>query len=91
MFENDGARDCLNSMGQTSENVAEQFHVSREAQDKFGFESQEKAAKAVKEGRFNKEIVPVTTEFLTPEGETKVITVTKDDGIRPTTLEALTK
>jgi acetyl-CoA acyltransferase 1 len=91
IFDNPGARDCLNTMGQTSENVAEQYGISREAQDQFAFESQQKAAVAVKEGRFAKEIAPVTTEFITPEGETKAITVTKDDGIRPTTLEGLAK
>jgi len=91
VFEDEKARDCLYTMGQTSENVAEKYGVSREVQDKFAFESQLKAGKAQKEGKFDAEIVPVTTQVVGPDGETKTITVTKDEGIRPTTLEGLTK
>jgi acetyl-CoA acyltransferase len=48
------------SMGETAENVADQFKVSRYDQDAFAFQSQQKAAAAQKSGRFNEEIVPVT-------------------------------
>jgi len=50
--------DC--HMGITAENVAEKFHITREEQDEFAASSQQKAEKAIKEGRFKEEIVPVT-------------------------------
>ena len=46
-------------MGITAENVAAQYDISREEQDQLAYESQEKAAKAIKDGAFKKEIVPV--------------------------------
>ena len=49
------------SLGETAENVAEQCHVSREDQDAFALESQQRAARANAEGRFAAEIVPVET------------------------------
>ncbi|EON64890.1 acetyl-CoA acyltransferase [Coniosporium apollinis CBS 100218] len=87
------ARDCIMNMGITSENVAERYGVGRKEQDEFAARSQQKAAKAQKEGLFDKEIVPVTTRWRpnpeVPENEEE-ITVTKDDGIRPgTTVEKL--
>jgi len=90
VFEHEEARQCLNTMGQTSENVAEKYGVTREVQDIFAFESQQKAAKAQQQGKFDNEIVPVTTVISGPDGEKKV-TITKDEGIRPTTLEGLKK
>jgi acetyl-CoA acyltransferase 1 len=82
-------RDCIMSMGITSENVAERYNVSRADQDALAAESHRRAAKAQADGLFDKEIVPVTTRWI--EGETsEQITVKKDDGIRPnTTLEKL--
>ena len=47
------------TMGLTAENVAEQFNVSREDQDAFALESHQKAAKALKEGRFKEQILPL--------------------------------
>ena len=89
------ARDCIMSMGLTAENVAERYGVNRADQDAFAAKSHQKAAKAQKEGLFDKEIVPVTTRWHpnpeAPEVEEE-ITVSKDDGIRPTsTPESLTK
>jgi len=89
------ARDCIMSMGITAENVAERYKVSREDQDAFAAHSHQKAAKAQKEGLYDKEIVPVTTRTQpnpeVPE-QTEEITVTKDDGIRPnSTPESLQK
>ncbi|RYY51912.1 MAG: acetyl-CoA C-acyltransferase, partial [Chitinophagaceae bacterium] len=62
------------TMGETAENVASQWNVSREEQDKFSLNSQEKYAAALKEGKFNEEIIPVpvmqgkeTFEFTTDE------------------------
>ena len=56
----DGLWDAFNGyhMGNTAENVAQQFQITRKEQDKFAFESQTKALKAQKENKFNDEIVP---------------------------------
>lgn len=91
VFENNNARDCLMSMGETSENVASQFGVSRDKQDKFAFDSFNKAFRAQKEGRFDAEIVPVKTVLKDQNGQEKTVVIDKDDGVRPTTLEALQK
>ena len=85
----DGLWDCFNNyhMGITAENVADQFGLSREAQDQFAAESQQKAAKAQAEGKFADEIVPVTIK--NKKGD---IVVDKDEFIRPdTTAETLAK
>lgn len=50
------------SLGETAENVAEKYAVSREAQDEFAFQSQGKYKKALQDGRFKREIVPVPEE-----------------------------
>ncbi|KAJ4335553.1 hypothetical protein N0V87_006082 [Didymella glomerata] len=81
------AKECVMNMGITSENVASRYGVSRADQDKFACESQLRAARAQKSGFFDEEIVPVTTRWIEPETpeNVKEVTVTKDDGIRPTT------
>lgn len=84
------AQACLMGMGETSENVASQYGITREEQDKMAFESQLKAAKAQKEGKFDSEIIPVTTQ-VDDNGTKKTITVSKDEGPRATTLESLKK
>jgi acetyl-CoA acyltransferase len=61
------------SLGETAENVAERYQVTRERQDEFALRSHQRAARAAAEGRFASQIVPVTT----PAGE-----VTADEGIR---------
>jgi acetyl-CoA C-acetyltransferase len=74
-------------MGITAENVAEQWHLTREELDAFAVESQNKAEKAIAEGRFKDEIVPVTIK--TRKGD---IVFDTDEGNRPgTTMEALAK
>lgn len=57
----DGLWESFNDyhMGITAENIAEQWGITREEQDEFSAKSQQKAEKAVKEGRFKEEIVPV--------------------------------
>ncbi|KAB3533290.1 acetyl-CoA C-acetyltransferase [Alkaliphilus pronyensis] len=57
----DGLTDAFNQyhMGITAENLAEQFNITREEQDSFASNSQQKAEKAISEGRFKEEIVPV--------------------------------
>jgi len=83
------AVDCLLPMGITSENVAESFKISRQAQDEFAASSQSKAAKAQKNGLFKDEIIPVNTVTVNAEGKETPITVSADDGIRATTPAAL--
>ncbi|XP_025095267.1 3-ketoacyl-CoA thiolase B, peroxisomal-like [Pomacea canaliculata] len=85
------AQDSLLPMGITSENVAERFNVSRRQQDEFALLSQQKAAKAAAAGLFDAEILQVTTTVQDPNGQQTVVTVNKDEGIRPTTLEGLAK
>uniref|UniRef100_A0A7S3CWW3 acetyl-CoA C-acyltransferase n=1 Tax=Palpitomonas bilix TaxID=652834 RepID=A0A7S3CWW3_9EUKA len=77
-MENDAARDCLTPMGMTSENVAEEFGVSRREQDRAAYLSHQRADKAKKSRAFDGEIVPVQTE----DG-----VVTEDDGVRPSVTE----
>jgi len=73
-------------MGVTAENVAEQFNISREDQDKFAFNSQQKASAALNSGRFEREIVAVEI----PQRKKDPIIFNKDEFIRPsTTIEAL--
>ncbi|WP_027417665.1 acetyl-CoA C-acyltransferase [Aneurinibacillus terranovensis] len=83
-------------MGHTAENVAERFHVSREDMDRFAVESHEKAARAIRGGRFNDEIVPVTVKekYLDEKGhlQIKEFIFDTDEGVRPdTTIEGLAK
>ncbi|KAJ5907652.1 hypothetical protein N7495_000334 [Penicillium taxi] len=80
-------------MGQTSENVASQFNLTREQLDKFAAGSFQKAERAQKAGWFEDEIVPVKTQIKDPKtGEIKDIVVDQDDGIRyGTTAESLGK
>jgi 3-oxoadipyl-CoA thiolase len=75
------------SLGETAEIVAEEFGVSREDQDRFSFESQQRAAKAMAEGHFAGEIVPV--EVPQRKGPPKVVD-TDEHPRADTTLEALT-
>lgn len=89
---NSEAADCLVPMGITSENVAKQYNVSREAQDEFAANSYQKAAAAQKAGKFVSEIVPVKVKYVDPKTEEeKEIIVDHDDGIRVTTKEQLAK
>lgn len=85
----DGLWDAFNGyhMGQTAENVAQQFRISREDQDAFAVASQNKAEAAQAAGRFNDEIVPFTVH--TRKGD---IVVEQDEYIRHgATLEAMQK
>ncbi|EDL09223.1 mCG20972, isoform CRA_c, partial [Mus musculus] len=92
LLESEKARDCLTPMGMTSENVAERFGISRQKQDDFALASQQKAASAQSRGCFRAEIVPVTTTVLDDKGDKKTITVSQDEGVRPsTTMQGLAK
>ena len=68
----DGLWDAFHGyhMGTTAENVAQKYQITREEQDEFALQSQQKASKAQKSGRFKDEIVPVTVKSR--KGETVV-------------------
>jgi len=73
-------------MGETAEIIAEEFDVSREAQDAFAAESQRRAGKAIEAGRFADEIVPVSV----PQRKGDALVVDSDEHPRPaTTVESL--
>jgi acetyl-CoA acetyltransferase family protein len=93
LMENQEAADCTQPMIQTSENVGDDFNISRRQQDEYAVESFRRAEVAQKAGWFDDEIVPITTKVKDPKtGELKTITVTKDEGPRyGTTLESLLK
>jgi acetyl-CoA C-acetyltransferase len=85
----DGLMDVFNGyhMGQTAENVAAKWQLSRHEQDQFALASQNKAEAAQKAGRFKEEIVPVTIS-----GRKGDVVADVDEYIRPgTTLDALAK
>lgn len=77
----------VDTMPQTAENVADQWHVAREDQDRFALASQEKAASAIASGRMAIEIVPVTI----PQRKGDPIVFAQDEHPRATSLEALAK
>lgn len=87
------AADCMQPMLQTSENVGNDFNISREDQDRYAAESFRRAEAAQKSGWFDDEIVPITTTIKDPKtGDVKEITVTRDEGPRyGTTFESLNK
>lgn len=85
----DGLWDAFNGyhMGVTAENIAEKYQITRVAQDEFAAQSQQKAEKAINEGKFKAEIVPVTIK-----GKKEDIIVDKDEFPRAgVTAESLTK
>src|SRR4030043_898434 len=74
------------SMGLTAENVAEKFGISREDQDRFALSSHQKAAKAIKEGKFKDEVLPVLAKVkeVQKDGTIKIKEVIFDteEGVR---------
>ena len=85
-------RDCTMPMGWTSENVAGDFKISREAMDAWAAQSMNRAEAAQKAGIFDDEIVPVTVPTKGPDGSKTTKVVKRDDGIRAgTTPEGLAK
>lgn len=73
------------SMGETAENVAERWNISREAQDRFAYESQKKYADAHAAGKFKEEIIPVTIDL----GKGKTSVFDTDEHPRFSTIEQL--
>lgn len=76
----DGLTDVFNQyhMGITAENLVEQYGISREEQDTFAVNSQQKAVRAQQNGGFDSEIVPVSI----PQRKGEPIVVSKDEGVR---------
>lgn len=88
-------KDIYMPMLQTAEVVAKRYGISRDAQDEYGFQSQQRTAAAQAAGKFDDEIIPVTANMAIVDKETKEVsykevTLAKDEGNRPdTTLEGL--
>lgn len=85
----DGLWDAFNGyhMGITAENIAEKYQITRVAQDEFAAQSQQRAEKAINEGKFKAEIAPVTIK-----GKKEDIVIDKDEFPRAgVTAESLTK
>lgn len=86
----DGLTDVFNQyhMGITAENLVEQYGISREEQDAFAVNSQQKAVRAQQNGGFDSEIVPVSI----PQRKGEPIVVSKDEGVRgDTSVEKLSR
>ena len=88
-------KDVYMPMLGTAETVAVRYGISREAQDEYALQSQQRTAAGQEAGHFDAEIVPVTTTMMVKDKETgevsqQEVTITKDEGNRPsTTLEGL--
>ncbi len=84
----DGLTDSMYGihMGETAENIAEKYNISREAQDELALASQQKAIAAIESGRFKDEIVPIT--YKTRKGE---VVFDTDEHPRSTSMEKLAK
>src|SRR5207302_7609856 len=74
-----------------AERIADKWAITRQDADAFGLQSQERAARAWNEGRFDREVVPITAPIVDeegkPTGETR--TVARDEGLRETSLEKM--
>jgi acetyl-CoA C-acetyltransferase len=85
------------NMLQTAENVAKRYQIAREAQDRYGVQSQQRAAAALAAGQFTAEIAPIDVTMGAADPDTgrlmtKKLTVSADEGIRPdTNYEAVAK
>ncbi|QKS72221.1 acetyl-CoA C-acetyltransferase [Paenalkalicoccus suaedae] len=92
----ENAPEYYMGMGYTAEEVASRFGISREDQDAFAVESHRKAARALSEGKFDEEVVPVPVILRHVNGDNKLVEtevlLERDEGVREeTTVEALAK
>ncbi|MGF1595723.1 MAG: steroid 3-ketoacyl-CoA thiolase [Acidimicrobiales bacterium] len=76
-----------------AERIADKYGLTRDDTDRFGLQSQERAAEAIAEGRFEPQIIPVEAPVLGEDGKKtdETVTVTRDEIPRDTSLEALAK
>jgi len=73
-----------------AERIADKYGITRDRTDALGLSSQERAARAIAEGRFETQIVPIEAPTRDENGEVNgTQTITRDEGLRETTLEAL--
>ena len=81
----------VTSQFEGAERIAEKWGITREECDRFGLASQERAQRAWREGRFEREVVPIDAPDLDDEGKPSGTThrVIRDEGLRETSLEAL--
>jgi acetyl-CoA C-acetyltransferase len=83
------------AMIDTAEIVSQRYHIGREAQDAYALQSQQRTAAAIREQRFDAEIIPVRTSMAVTDKQTKAVsyrevTLSQDEGVRAdTTLEGL--
>ncbi len=84
-------RYAFKSQFQGAEMIAKEYGITREDTDAFGLRSQENAARAWSEGRFDREVVPMEAPTLAEDGQPtkETVTVTRDEGLRETSLEKL--
>ncbi|HET7580799.1 MAG TPA: acetyl-CoA C-acetyltransferase [Bacillales bacterium] len=92
----ESAPEYYMGMGHTAEQVANKYGISREEQDQFAVRSQQRAAKAIEEGKFEDEIVPVEVMLRSVDKHHKLqekkVTFDTDEGVRPdTSVEGLAK
>jgi len=85
------ARYAFKSQFQGAEMIATEYGITREEADRFGLRSQELAARAWGEGRFDREVLPIDAPLVDAEGKPTGETrrVARDEGIRASTLEKL--
>jgi len=87
--------EYVTGMGNTAEAVAAKYGITREAADEFSVKSHQKAAKAIAEGKFKDEIVPVTVKEVFVENDKRKeveYVVDTDEGVRPdTSIEGLAR
>ena len=71
--------------------IAKEYGITREDTDRFGLRSQQRAAQAWAEGRFDREVVPIDAPVLDAEGKPtgETVRVARDEGLRETSLEKL--
>ena len=78
----------VEAMGETAENLADQYKITREDQDRFAYNSQQKSKLAIEQGRFSKEIVPISI----PQKKAETIIFSQDEFVKPaTTVDGLSK
>jgi acetyl-CoA acyltransferase len=92
----ENAPEYYMGMGHTAEQVAVKYGITREEQDAFAVRSHQRAAKAIQEGKFNDEIVPVEVTVRSVDQNHKLqertVLFSQDEGVRPnTSLEGLSR